>query len=88
MLAVLRCCGFLLFVLRSGQFVGHVFVNLDLLIHVCLFCYLKTHFSFRVCVSMLDCFLAIMLVWKATLDLPVSSIDLVSVDLPSKFVMD
>ena len=47
--------------------------------------YLKIHFSSRVCVSMLDCFLAIMLVWKATLDLPVSSIDLVSVDLPSKF---
>ena len=29
--------------------------------------------------------LAIMLVWKATLDLSVSSIDLVSVDLPSTF---
>ena len=47
MLAVLRCCGFFSFVLRSGEFVGHVFVNLDQLIQVWMFCDLKIYFSSR-----------------------------------------
>ena len=35
MLNVLTSCGFVSFVLCSGHFVGHVFVNLDNLIQVC-----------------------------------------------------
>ena len=63
---------------------GHVFINLNYLIQVCLSCDLKFYFVslFFVCVSMFDCvFWVIMIVWKAVLYLSVPFIVMVRVDL-------
>ena len=83
MLIVLKCCGSVSCVVRSGHFVGHVFINLAYLIQVSLTCDLKFYFvslAFYVCFHFW-LFLVIMIVWKAVFYLSVPLIVIVSVDL-------